>query len=119
MPDDIGSVLLRNPSLLFQHIVELAVSAEFLQDVQVLLVEEESVKCDDVGMLDAGMDLQLADDLLAHLFVDDVLLGDHLQCTHKPGELVLDDEHLPEMALAQALSLDELVQTQPSRLTGS
>lgn len=73
LTNQVGSVFLRNSSFLLQKIEQLSISAEFLQNVQVVVIKEKAIHLDDVRVLDVRMNFQLTYNLISHFLVFNML----------------------------------------------
>ena len=88
LPDDHLAEFLRNRSLLFlEEVVELPRGAQLQHQVDAVLVREESVQLDDVGVVQERLDLDLPDQLLLEDVVQ-ALLVDPLDGAHEPSALM-------------------------------
>jgi hypothetical protein len=95
-------------SLLLEEGVELSRAAELLNEVEVLLIAEEAVEPDDVGVVQEALDLHLAGELRQELLID-LLFAYDLYRAYKTGLLVLPHEHLSEFARSQQLTQREVI----------
>jgi hypothetical protein len=82
-------------------VVELPVAPQLHDRVEVVLVAEEPVVLDDVGVVQEVLDLQLPDELHQQVVLQDLLLRHHLQSDDHPRPVLTRQEHVPELALAQ------------------
>lgn len=87
----------------------MPVRTEFLQNVQVVVVEKESIQLDYIGMLHVRMYLQLSNNLICNFLVFYVLLRDNLQSTRKTCVFMSDDENLAEVAFSKSFSFYEIL----------
>jgi hypothetical protein len=95
--------LLGQLALLLQQRVELPRVAQFLHQVDVLLICEEGVEFHDVRVVQEGLDLDLSHQLDQQLRLH-VALADPFQRAHEPRLLVLGHEDLAELARAELLA---------------
>lgn len=76
--------------------------AEFLDEVEVFVVEEVAVQPDDVGVVEEALDFDLSDELRQVTGIDH-LTTDDLHGADEPAGPVLGDEDLPELSAAESL----------------
>jgi hypothetical protein len=76
--------------------------AEFLDEVEVLVVEEAAIQSDDVGVVEEALDFDLSDELRQVTGIDH-LPTDNFHGADEPAGPVLRDEDLPELAATESL----------------
>jgi hypothetical protein len=107
LEDDLGEFL-GEFALALEEGVELSRAAQLLHEVDVLLVGEEGVELDDVGVAQETLDLYLPHQLHQQFGLH-VALADALQSAHEPRPLVPSHKHLPELPRTQLLPQREIV----------
>ena len=83
LADVVAGLSLLKPPELPQNFVELPTGGVLEDVVDLVGVLEEAVHPEDVGVLQVGLDLDLAADLGNDSRVKDLLLAEHLQCYDK------------------------------------
>lgn len=87
--------------LVLENLVELAVGRVVQDDVDAFVVEKEPVHGQDVWVFEVAVDLYLAAKLEHDVVVDDLLLGDHLDCDNSFGFTMSGKIHMSVLAFAQ------------------
>lgn len=89
LPRDTPHALLAETALFFEVVVDVPAAAELQHEVKVVLVCEEGVQLDDIGMVQVALDLDFSDQLADkfHFPFEDAL-WDFLDRTDEVGSLV-------------------------------
>ena len=98
--DDGGCFLLGQLPLLLD-LLQTAIGQGLNDEVQVFLVVEIAEERSDVGLVEIGLDLDLAQNVVFHLHLADPLLRHLLNHADKANVLLLRHIHVSECALPQ------------------
>jgi len=100
LQNDLLGFILGKALALLDSVVELAVTAQLQEEVDVFLVAEVAVHASDVEVVQEALYFQLADDLVLQLLILQYTLVNYLYCAREAQLHVLGQVYVTKLSLS-------------------